>query len=271
MDDAPGPVTLIVTRPEPQASRWVDALRSHGQAALALPLLHIAAEPQFLPAVRAAWAALPDMALVMFVSPNAVDRFFAAGGAGVRWRPGVLAGATGPGTVAALRAAGVGDADIVAPSPQAERFDAETLWDACLAPRAWAGRRVLIVRGETGRDWLAQTLRTAGAQVDIVSAYRSEPVVWEGAALATLARVAERPRDHAWLFSSSKAIDHLVHRLPADRRGCALATHPRIAATARAAGFAPVIETRPELDAILATLHGPDAAAGGTTVAPAPA
>lgn len=245
--------TLIVTRPEPQAGQWVAALQVQGQPAVALPLLQIEADPRFAPAVAAAWQALPRTALVMFVSPNAVARFFAADGA-TAWPAGVAAGATGPGTVAALREAGVAAADIVAPAADAPRFDAETLWQQRLAAQDWQGRAVLIVRGETGRDWLADTLRQAGASLEIVSAYRSAPTCWPDAALQALAAVEHDVAGHAWLFSSSKAIEHLVQRLAPRHRGRALATHPRIAATARAAGFAPVVETRPDLAAVVAAV-----------------
>lgn len=248
---------LIVTRPEPQAGQWVAALQAAGQPAVALPLLRIEDDPRFAPAVAAAWRTLPHTALAMFVSPNAVARFFAAAGAGA-WPTGVAAGATGPGTVAALREAGVIEADIVAPTADAPNFDADTLWQQRLAGRPWAGRRVLIVRGDTGRDWLADTLRQAGAAVEIVSAYRSAPAPVEGAALQTLADVARDPAGHAWLFSSSKAIEHLAGHLAPQHRARALATHPRIAATARAAGFAPVVETRPDLAAVIAAAAPPN-------------
>lgn len=244
------PRTLIVTRPEPQAGQWVAALQQRGQPAVALPLLQIESDPHFAPQVRQAWRALPSTALAMFVSPNAVDRFFAEAG-GAPWPEQTLAGATGPGTVAALRRCGVPAAQIVAPDDDAARFDAETLWQQRLAALDWQGRPVLIVRGETGRDWLADTLREAGAALEIVSAYRSAPVPWTAAALQCLDDWTQDAASHAWLFSSSKAIEHLVERLAAGRRGMALATHPRIAATARAAGFGAVIETRPDLDAVV--------------------
>lgn len=246
--------TLIVTRPQPQADEWVAALQAQGQPAVALPLLCIEDDPRFEPAVQDAWRSLPQTALVMFVSPNAVARFFAAA-PGLGWPGGVPAAATGPGTVAALNHAGVAAADILAPDPTADRFDAETLWQQRLSKRDWTGRQVLIVRGETGRDWLADTLARAGALVRIVSAYRSAPAPWDAPAAHLVAECTRSPAGHVWLFSSSKAIEHLTRWLGPGRRGAALATHPRIAATARAAGFTPVIDTRPDRDAILAALR----------------
>ena len=100
------PRRLIVTRPRAQALPWVKALREYGVDAVALPL--IAIEPLADPApLRAAWAALPRLDWVMFVSANAVERFFAERPAGAAWPQGLRAGSPGPGTRLALQAAGV--------------------------------------------------------------------------------------------------------------------------------------------------------------------
>lgn len=251
--------TVLVTRPEPQASEWVAALQAHGQAAQALPLLQIEADPAFAPQVAQAWQALADTALVMFVSPNAVARFFGffdQAPEATHWPASTWAAATGPGTVRALQAAGVPAARILAPREDAVAFDAETLWADALAAHDWQGRRVLIVRGETGRDWLATRLREAGAALSIVSAYRSVPAPWTPAAQQQVQAALQSPARALWLFSSSKAIeilgDHLATQGASAAAWRALATHPRIAATARAAGYARVAEIRPDLAAVLA-------------------
>ncbi|MFM2348302.1 MAG: hypothetical protein RL654_3055 [Pseudomonadota bacterium] len=243
---------VLVTRPQPQADEWVARLQALGAPAQALPLMRIVRRQGFDAAVRAAWMDLARHRLVMFVSPNAVLAFFAGRPLGMVWPADTLAGATGPGTIAALRAQGVEARSIAAPPEDAARFDAESLWRHALAGRDWAGRQVLIVRGEDGRDWLAATLRQAGARVDALAAYaRAEPV-WTEAEHATLAAVAHRPAAHVWLFSSSQCIAHLrtapleagltaaLHRVPV------LATHPRIAETARQAGFLRVDPVRPD-------------------------
>ena len=55
------------------------------------------------------------------------------------------------------------------------------------------------------------------------------------------------PARHAWLFSSSEAVQHLRSLAPgADWSGAlALASHPRIAAAARAVGFGRVEAVSP--------------------------
>src|SRR5262249_55325996 len=110
------------------------------------------------------------------------------------------AGATGPGTVAALRAAGVPEAAIVAPPATAAQFDSEALW-ACIAGWAWHDRPVLIVRGNGGRDWLADRLRAAGARVVFVQAYARAAPTLDDAGRALIEATLAEPGRWAWMFS----------------------------------------------------------------------
>jgi len=255
--------TVLVTRPQPQADDWVARLQAQGTPAQALPLMRIVRRDGFDAAVRAAWVALARHRLVMFVSPNAVLAFFAGRPEGMLWPADTLAGATGPGTVAALRAQGVDARSIAAPPADAARFDAEALWSHALAGLDWSGQSALIVRGEDGRDWLATTLRQAGAHVDGLAAYaRAEPI-WTAAECATLVAVGRDPAAQVWLFSSSQCIAHLL-RAPVDaatlaalRQVPVLATHPRIAETARQNGFVRVDPVRPDPAAVGQTLGPP--------------
>ena len=252
--------TVVVTRPQPQADEWVARLQALGQSAVALPLMRIERALAFDAAVAEAWQDLARHRLVMFVSPNAVLAFCAARPTGVRWPETTLAAATGPGTVAALRAQGVPVACTVAPPMDATTFDAEALWTHALAGRDWAGQSVLVVRGEDGRDWLADTLRQAGASVACLAAYRRAPPVWPGALHDTLVAVAAQPARHAWLFSSSQCIAHLLAPdAPAADPVLRLAvltvpvltTHPRIAETARRCGFGVVVPVTPDPVAVV--------------------
>lgn len=241
---------VIVTRPLAQAAPWVRALQALGIDAVALPL--IAIEPADRAPIAAAWPHLDEAALVMFVSPNAVQHFFDARPQGQAWPATTLAGSTGPGTSAALRAAGIADAQLVEP-PADGPFDTETLWQR-LQLMSWQGRRVLIVRGDGGRDWLAQTLRAAGAQVDFVAAYRRRAPALDRALVDAALRA---PAAHCWHFSSSEAIGHLLAAVPgADwSRSRAEATHPRIADRARRAGFGRVGLVGVRAEDLAARLH----------------
>lgn len=242
---------VLVTRPENEARQWVEALRRQGLDAHALPLIEIAPAGDPAP-VEAAWRDLEHCRAVMFVSGNAVRHFFARRPQGVRWPARTRAWAPGRGTREAVLSAGVDAGQVDAPPAQSAQFDSETLWRQ-VAAQIGAGDRVLIVRGEgadgeaSGRDWLADQLAAAGAQAQVIAAYRRQPPRWGEAELA-LAR-----HGGIWLFSSSQAIGHLQELLPAAdwSRSRAVATHARIAGAARAAGFGAVRESRPALEAVI--------------------
>lgn len=228
---------VIVTRPQRDAESWVRDLTAAGHEALALPLIDIApaADTQ---ALAAAWRRLADYTGVMFVSGHAVDGFFAA-------RP------------AAAPAFG-------APDAQAGQFDSEALWRV-MGAQVQAGSRVLIVRGADGqaaepgqglgRDWFAGQVQAAGGHVDFVVAYQRRVPQWS-AEQARQARAAAGDGS-IWLFSSSEALANLRACLPGQdwRAARAIATHARIAAAARQAGFGVVCESRPTLADIRASIE----------------
>ncbi|MFG6433644.1 uroporphyrinogen-III synthase [Roseateles sp. LYH14W] len=244
--------TLIVTRPRPQCAGWLARLAALGVDAVALPLIDIQPARDPAPA-RAAWAALAATDLAVFVSPNAVEQFFAhADGAG--WPATTLAACVGPGSAQALTAHGVPAGLIVQPAVDAAGLDSEHLWQQLQPRRPWAGARVLLLRGDGGREWLAERLVEAGASVEAVTVYHRAGPRFEAAEQALLDDVLARPQDHVWLFSSAEAVGHLLVHMLAGQR--AIATHPRIADAARAAGFSPVVLARPDPEAVTRALKG---------------
>ena len=263
---------VIVTRPQRDARHWVDRLRQAGIDAEAFPLIEIAPL-----ALAASAQALSGYSACLFVSGHAVEHFFKentvfaqepraqaaintiANQNSALMSPALRFMAPGPGTVAALRAAGVAASHIDAPPPDADQFDSEALWRV-VGGRDWHGRRVLVVRGQSagaeadapGRDWIARRWREAGASVDFSVVYqRRAPILDDAQVQRARAGAAD---GSVWLFSSSEAIGNLT--LHPALRGIdwsparALATHPRIAQAARAAGWGVVAESRPSLDDI---------------------
>lgn len=247
---------VLVTRPARQAADWVERLRDAGIDAVALPLIAIDAAPD-IGAVQRAWADLAAMRLAVFVSPNAAECFIAARPAGATWPAATLAAAVGPGTSRVLRDFGLGEDRIVEPQADSPQFDSEALWQR-LRALDWRGSKVLIVRGDGGREWLADTLRAHGAEVGAVCAYRRSLPRFDPAQRGLLAAARAAPHAHLWFFSSSEAIDNLdaIAGPRADwTRACALATHPRIAARAQRSGFGNVVPSRPDLDAVRACIQ----------------
>jgi len=257
------PPRLIVTRPAREAARWVRELGARGLGVCALPLIEIVPEP-LTGALAAARQHLDGYDAAMFVSANAARGLLAPAPATLA-APALQAMATrawstGPGTTRALLEAGWPAARVDAPPPDAAQFDSEALW-ARVQGQLRPGLRVLIVRGGdaagrlAGRTWLAEQLRAAGAAVEQVAAYRRAAPALDAAqrALATAA-AGDGSR---WLFSSSEAIANLRAALPAQdwSAAVALATHPRIAQAARAAGFGTVREAPPTPEAVAASIE----------------
>ena len=277
---------VIVTRPARECQHWVGQLQRSGFAAEALPLIEIgpATDPVDIQALQQAWNTLGAYAACLFVSGNAVSYFFKQNQPIAPVKRAQVAIKTiastpdaslplqlrfmapGPGTAAALLAAGVPTQQIDGPAPDAAQFDSQALW-ATVGAREWQGSRVLIVRGQTisgqggeptnaaapGRDWIARQWTAAGATVDFLRVYVRRPPQ-PSSALLQRARAACSDGS-VWLLSSSEAVDNLVALGGIDlRRARAVATHPRIAETARAAGWGEVIESRPQLEDITAAL-----------------
>ncbi len=248
-------LTVVLTRPAGQSGALAKALHDAGIATIEFPLIEIAAADDTAP-LRAALASLDQYALVVFVSPNAVDYAFASYDA--IWPHALPIGVVGPGSVAALAQRGVQAPayNVISPHASADdsdgaRFDSEALFaalEASLGETAFEGKRVLIVRGDGGREWLADRLREAGADVETVAAYRRlvpEPSIGAWSRVhALLSDEAKTPS--AWLVTSSEGVRNLAelahdHLTASERtqlkRAAFVAPHPRIAETARGLGF----------------------------------
>jgi len=172
MPDRPGTgaptlrgAAVLVTRPAHQAAGLVRAIEEAGGRAVCWPALTIepprdtAARTQFPDQVRASQ-------IVIFISSNAVEQALAQLPP-IAWPRGLLLGAVGEGTARALRDGFQRGPDLVPP----ERFDSEGLL-ALPTLQAVAGKRILIVRGEGGRELLADSLRARGAAVEYAEVYR---------------------------------------------------------------------------------------------------
>lgn len=243
--------TVVVTRPRAQADALAAAIVAAGGEPFIFPLLEIGPAPDAQPLAQAL-ARLGDYCLAIFISPNAVDCSVPALLARGPWPPGLIPAAVGQGTVRALSALGVSGA--VAPS---ERFDSEALLELPeLQAECVAGRRVVIFRGDGGRELLADTLRERGAEVDCISCYsRSAPAC---GAESLLARWRAGQLD-ALTVSSSEGLRYLVDMLDAEGRTLLAKTpvfvpHARIAENAVALGLDNVILTGPADAGIIAGL-----------------
>lgn len=122
---------------------------------------------------------------------------------------------------------------------------------------AQAEPRILILRGEGGRELLAERLRERGAQVDYLPLYRRGLPEYPA---GTLAERVESERLNGLVVSSGQGFEHL--RLLAEQAWPQLAglplfvPSPRVAELARAAGARIVVDCRgAQVAALLAALE----------------
>jgi uroporphyrinogen III methyltransferase/synthase len=255
---------VVITRPLGQSAALLALLARAGFESIEFPLIDIGPVADAAPlhaALGELYAPAPlGFALVVFVSPNAIDHAFAA--LSSAWPLQIPIGVVGPGSVAALARQGVTPpaytviSPLVSPAagatvtetPTDPRYDSEALYaaiEAHFGPDGLKDKRVLIVRGDGGREWLADALSAAGAKVEKVAAYRRivpEPSMRDWERIHAL--LAGEP--HAWLLTSSEGVrnleelarEHLTVDETLTLKHAPLVTpHPRIAEAARQAGF----------------------------------
>jgi uroporphyrinogen-III synthase len=241
---------IVVTRPARQAERLAALIRDAGGAAILYPVIEIrdVDNPDRLNDLI---TRLDEFDLAVFVSPNAAARALGL----IRERrtfPARLpVAAVGPGTARELARFGVTGA-----AAPAGRGDSETL--LALPELAQPqGRRVVIFRGDGGRELLADELTARGALVEYATCYRrARPDIdpapllaaWAGGSLA------------AFTVTSSEGLRNLCEMVgPAGRallaRTPIFVTHPRIGATAEKLGLSTVLVTaEPGDEGLLAAL-----------------
>lgn len=249
---------VIITRPLLQAGALAQRVAAMGRRAEIFPLLeiHPLADPSPLQVIL---QRLADYAMVAFVSPNAIDAVF---GMLKKWPPQVMIAVVGEGSKAALARHGITsvNAKIISPVDPV-RTDSQTLLEV-LDFEVLRDRRVLIVRGQSGRELLSDALRSKGVQVEQITAYRREAPVLDQSEQERLLRLLDAEGD--WVITSSEALRVLVRMVEecADSAGVAklqqqklVVPHIRIAETARFLGFTHVTSTGSGDEHVLAALQ----------------
>ncbi|NMF86967.1 uroporphyrinogen-III synthase [Aromatoleum petrolei] len=243
---------IVVTRPSEQADGLCAAIEARGGIALRFPVLAIG-EPEDGRALDEVIARLDDFDVAFFVSPNAVSHALGPVLARRAWPPGLRVATVGKGSERAL--ANHGFSEVIAPQ---SGFDSESVLALPeFRADAVAGRRVVIFRGDGGRDLLGETLRERGATVEYVTCYRRYCPRMDS---APLLRLAADGRLDAITLTSSEGVGNMRAMVgdegwPLLRAVAVFAPHPRIVAHARAAGFELVLETPPGDEGLLGALE----------------
>lgn len=231
---------LLITRPAEECAALAATLAGHGVFSSAMPLLAI--EPLAETAEACAtFRELPRYCAVIVVSKPAARLGLELLGRCWPEPPALPWFAVGAATGEVLQRLGV-QAEWPAGGEDSEALLALPALQRALQVGA---PRVLILRGETGRDFLAERLRGQGVTVDYLPLYRrTQPFYAPGEVLARVRAQAL----NALQVSSGEGLARL-HQLAADDwdalRGMPLLVpSPRVAALARQAGATDVMDCR---------------------------
>jgi len=156
---------VLVTRPAGQAAGLCRLVEEAGYEAVQLAAIEIR-EPADLGALQTLVETLPTYDLAVFISVNAVNHGLDYILARRNWPKHVKIATVGASSAAALRDHGM-KPDLV---PE-HRFNSEALL-ALDELQDMHGKRVVILRGNGGREHLHDTLLARGAVVDYVEVYR---------------------------------------------------------------------------------------------------
>lgn len=225
---------IVVTRPAAQAGVLAAGIRRLGGMPVMFPVLAIFDVADVRPIVEVAHR-LDQFALAIFISPNAVAKALNLILARRPWPPALRVACIGKSSEKELARFGLHE--VTAPRG---RFDSEALLElAPLQADAVAGRRVVIFRGDGGRELLGDTLIARGAALEYVECYhRGRPKL----DTAPLLKLWARDELDAITVTSSEGLHNLfdmVGKLGQQwlRRTPLFVPHERIAEAARSLGM----------------------------------
>lgn len=231
---------LLLTRPAEDCAALAQTLAAQGVVSHCMPLLAIEALDE-TPEQRSAFADLQRYCAVIVVSKPAARiglQLLAQHGSPTPELPWFSVGAA---TAAVLAEQGLAvhfpdvgdDSEALLALP--------ALQQAIAAPAP----RVLILRGEGGREFLAERLRSQGVSVDYLPLYRR---VLPHYAPGELSRQVRAERLNGLVVSSGQGFEHLLQLAgddwPALARLPLFVPSPRVAEQARAAGAQIVVDCR---------------------------
>ena len=163
-------IGVLVTRPAHQAKPFINMLETLGATAIPFPVIEIA-PPDHPEGVVEQLKQLNDYQLIIFISANAVEyglKFVEQAGKSIDCPIAAIGKRTAEklqqhGQAVSIQSSSGYNTEALLQHPQ-------------LQETAIAGNKVLIFRGTAGRELLADSLRSRGAQVDYAEVYqRKQP------------------------------------------------------------------------------------------------
>ena len=219
---------ILLTRPEGQVESLAARLRAQGAEISHFPAIRITLTPPD----STARVLVEQATFVIFVSGNAVRGLMAGPDPlvhVVRHASGIAA--IGPATTQALLQVGL-EPDVVAPPP----YNSEALLSSPML-QSLKHRQVVIVRGQSGREMLAEELGRRGAEVRYLEVYRRDPPIER----LSLEKMPGGPPE-ATCITSAEIAENLLRCVMSEeeaalRRSALIAGNTRIAEACRKLGY----------------------------------
>ena len=243
----------MVTRPAHQAIRLAEAISAMGADTFLFPTLAI------LPAEltdedKETIRQIDQYDIIIFISPNAVEHGLNHIQALTELPDNILLATIGQGSATSLKSKLGKQADIV---PK-ENFNSEGLL-ATDSLQNVSNKRILIIRGNGGREHLKQTLQQRGASVDYLNVYqRVKPATnttdleqyLQNNQIAAIVITSAESLKNLLLLTPKKVTSHLL-QVPL------LLINKRLVAIAKEAGFNNqlLVTTEASDDSIIGTLN----------------
>ena len=245
-------VHVLVTRPALQAQALTQRIQRAGGIALGFPVLEIL-DPDDIRPLLAIIDRLDEFHMAIFVSPNAVSRSMQAILLHRKLPAGLQLVCVGHGSAKRLQQ--LVHANVIVPEPP---YQSETLL-TLPALQQVAGKKIVIFRGDGGRELLSTTLTARGAQVEQVECYRRiKPQV----DALPLIQAWHRGAVNVVTVSSTLSLRNLHEMLGPTGRPMLLRTpivvlSERTAQTCRELGFttAPMLASEASDEAVVQTLR----------------
>lgn len=240
---------VVITRPAGEAQRLAALTREAGGEPLLFPAIEIRDAADLQP-LEDAIARLDTFDVAIFISPSAVEKAMSLITARRALPANLRCAVIGPGGARALARFGV--QQVIVPE---NRYDSESLL-ATQFMQDVQDKRIVIFRGDGGREMLRDMLVKRGARVEAVTCYRRvQPVLDAGSLLQAWARGLVA----AVIITSSEGLRNLCAMIGAAgvaylRTTLTVVPHPRIVAVAHTLGMTRVELSDSGDDALLRTV-----------------
>lgn len=231
-------ISILVTRPAHQADGLAARIRFAGGNPVLFPVLEILDIGDQRPLLNLV-ARLDEFDLAIFISPNAANKAMSLIQAKRSLPPTLKVAAVGQGTTKALRNFGINE--VITP---ALRFDSEALLEMTELHQV-QGKRVVIFRGDSGRELLGDSLLKRGAELEYAECYRRVKPVTDA---TSLLHAWARSELNAITITSSEGLRNLFDMVGESgqtwfKKTPLFVSHERITETARKLGLTQVILT----------------------------